>query len=193
MKLQLLLLCLVLCIMVPAVVFAQLDTMESPVVKDAKAALEKGDVLGVLKWVKPEGEVEVCEVFNKVLAVRTKDAEVKALADKYFCETVVKLNRVGAGESYTGLKAASKNPAVLAAYKAMDSGATEEISKALNDEAVKGLVARLPGLVEKKKKSEDSMDAGKEYANAYMEFMRYVTKIYEDATVKAPVAEPAKK
>ena len=39
--------------------FAHCDTMDGPVVKDAQAALAKGDVTGVLKWVPKASEDEI--------------------------------------------------------------------------------------------------------------------------------------
>ena len=35
-------------------VFAHCDTLDGPVVKEAQLALEKGDVTGLLKWVRKE-------------------------------------------------------------------------------------------------------------------------------------------
>ena len=51
-------------------VYGHCDTMDGPVVKTAQAALSKGDVTPVLKWVKPEQEADVREAFKKTLAVR---------------------------------------------------------------------------------------------------------------------------
>ena len=51
-------------------VFAHCDTLDGPVVKTAKAALEKGDVTPILKWVKKEHEAEIKDLFKKTLAVR---------------------------------------------------------------------------------------------------------------------------
>jgi hypothetical protein len=38
--------------------FAHCDTLDGPVVGDARLALEKGDVTGLLKWVRKEREQE---------------------------------------------------------------------------------------------------------------------------------------
>ena len=42
---------------------AHCDTLAGPVVSTAKAALEKGDVTSLLKWVKKENETEIKEAF----------------------------------------------------------------------------------------------------------------------------------
>ncbi|MHC4687312.1 MAG: DUF6448 family protein [Planctomycetota bacterium] len=91
------------------VVFAHCDTMDGPVVKAAKIALEKGDVTPILKWV-------------------SKGPEAKELADMYFFETLVRLHRAGEGAPYTGLKPAGADldPAVVQADKALDRGSVED-------------------------------------------------------------------
>ena len=70
-------------LMIPGSSLAHCDTLEGPVVTDAKKALEKGDVNPVLKWVKKEQEGEIREAFKKTLAVRSKGPEAKELADMY--------------------------------------------------------------------------------------------------------------
>ena len=85
-------------------VFAHCDTLDGPVVKTARAALEKGDVTPILKWVKKENEAEIRDLFKKTLSVRSKGKEAQELADMYFLETLVRVHRAGEGEPYTGLK-----------------------------------------------------------------------------------------
>jgi len=84
----------------PVSLLAHCDTMDGPVVKAAKEALNKNDVNLVLIWVKPDSEAEVKAVFEKSMAARKKGKEVKELADQYFFETVVRLHRTGEGETY---------------------------------------------------------------------------------------------
>ena len=50
--------------------FAHCDTMDGPLIKDAKIALGKGNVNYVLKWVQPEDETEIKEAFSLVMKVR---------------------------------------------------------------------------------------------------------------------------
>ena len=56
---------LALVTLIPGHVRAHCDTLDGPVVVTAKAALEKGDVKPVLKWVKGNDEREIKEVFQK--------------------------------------------------------------------------------------------------------------------------------
>lgn len=57
--------------------FAHCDTMNGPVITTAKAALEKGDVTPVLKWVKKDSEAEIRDVFAKALDTGKIDELVK--------------------------------------------------------------------------------------------------------------------
>jgi len=52
--------------------FAHCDTTSGPVIPEAKAALEKGDVTPILKWVKKDNEAEIKAAFTKAVAVRAK-------------------------------------------------------------------------------------------------------------------------
>jgi hypothetical protein len=65
----------------PTISRAHCDTLDGPVVTEAKVALEKGDVTPVLKWVKAEYEDEIKTVFKKTLAARSSGKEAKEIAD----------------------------------------------------------------------------------------------------------------
>ncbi|MGH7972790.1 MAG: DUF6448 family protein, partial [Limisphaerales bacterium] len=69
------------CFLVPQQAFSHCDTMDGPVVLAAKAALAKKDITPVLKWVKPEAEVEIKAAFARTLTVRAKGKEAQELAD----------------------------------------------------------------------------------------------------------------
>ncbi len=110
---------------------AHCDTMDGPVIREARQALEKGDITPVLKWVKKEAEPEIKEAFQKALAVRDKGPEAKDLADRYFFETLVRVHRAGEGAPYDGIKPAGTKvePGVEAADKALESGSVDSLSR----------------------------------------------------------------
>lgn len=167
---------------------AHCDTMGGPVIADARRALETGDVTPVLKWVKPEDEGVVREAFRKTMIVRKKGDEVRELADMYFFETVVRLHRESEGEPYTGLKPEEAvEPIVKLADKAIISGSAEELITMLNKEIAEGVEKRLSSVLEKKKHVNESVEAGRKYVEAYVEFVHYVEQIHVSATaVRAP-------
>lgn len=158
------------------------DTLDGPVVMAAKIALEKGDVTPVLKWVKKEHEEEIREAFKKTLNVRTKGPESRELADRYFFETLVRIHRAGEGAPYTGLKPAGHvEPIVASADKALESGSIDALIKMVSDEAASGIRKRFDQALEKKKHGDESVEAGREFVEAYIEFVHYVERLYKDA------------
>src|SRR5512134_2307776 len=77
--------------------FSHCDTLDGPVVADAKAALEKGNVAAVLKWVRADDEAAIREAFATTLKVRGLGAEARDLADRHFFETLVRIHRESEG------------------------------------------------------------------------------------------------
>ena len=57
---------------VPHPAWGHCDSLEGPVVEDARLALKKGDPTPVLKWVSEEHEGEIREAFEQTLVVRVK-------------------------------------------------------------------------------------------------------------------------
>ena len=167
-------------------VFAHCDTLDGPVVKTARVALEKGDVMPILKWVKKENEAEIRDLFKKTLTVRSKGKEAQELADMYFLETLVRLHRAGEGEPYTGLKPAGVvESAVVEADKALESGAVDSLVKLITEGASKGIRERFNKAKEAKKHADHSVDAGREFVEAYVQFTHYVERLHLDSTVQA--------
>jgi len=167
-------------------VFAHCDTLDGPVVKTARAALEKGDVTPILKWVKKENEAEIRDLFKKTLSVRGKGKDAQELADMYFLETLVRLHRAGEGEPYTGLKLAGVvDPAVVEADKALESGSVENLVKLIAEVASKGIRERFNKAKEARKHADHSVEAGREFVEAYVQFTHYVERLHLDSTVQA--------
>jgi hypothetical protein len=160
---------------------AHCDTMDGPVVKSAKSALEKGDVTVVLKWIKKDYENEVRQAFQKTLEVRKGGNAARELADMYFFETVVRLHRAGEGEPYTGLKPSGtpiETPVVLA-DKALEAGDVKELTQHLTSALDEGIVTRFKHALEAKKEADKSVEAGREFVEAYVEFVHYAEQLFE--------------
>lgn len=163
-------------------VFAHCDTLDGPVVKTAKAALEKGDITPILKWVKKDDEKEIKDLFQKTLTVRTKGKEARELADMYFFETLVRIHRAGEGAPYTGLKpAGSVEPAVLEADKALESGSADNLVKIVTEASSTGIRERFQKAFDAKKHADHNVDAGREFVEAYVQFTHYVERLHQDA------------
>ena len=165
--------------------YAHCDTLNGPVVKDAEIALEKGDVTPVLKWVKKDAEPEIRTAFNTALVERAKGKETKEKADMKFFATLVRIHRAGEGASFTGLKPADAiEPIIAEADKALETGSvgtlTTEMSKHLTNEVKE----RFDRALEKRKHKDESIEAGREYVEAYVEYVHYVEGIHNAISEK---------
>lgn len=175
---------LVLCILVcciPGVACAHCDTFDGPVVTAAKNALERRDITPVLKWVRKEDEKEIKELFDKTLALRKQSKEAKEIADRYFFETLVRIHRAGEGAPYAGLKREPAEPVIVAADKALESGSPDNLMNIVNGAVVKGIRERFEKTKEAKKHAEESVEAGREFVEAYVEFTHYIERLHSDA------------
>ena len=179
-------------LVLPVAVQAHCDTLDGPVVMAARAALEKGDVTPVLKWVKKEQEEEIRGAFKKTMAVRSKSPEAKELADMYFFETLVRIHRASEGAPYTGLTAGPAEPIIVEADKALEKGSVDHLVKHVTDAVAKGIRQRFQKTLERKKHAEDTVPAGREFVESYVEFTHYVERIHLDVAGQAAHgAEPA--
>jgi hypothetical protein len=167
---------------IPGITGAHCDTLTGPVVTDAKKALEKKDVIPVLKWVKKEHEGEIRESFEKTLAVRIHGKESQELADRYFFETLVRLHRAGENAPYLGLNEAERiEPLIIETDKALESGSVDNLVKMVSDTVSEGIRERFKHAFETRKHSNDSVQAGRVFVSAYVEFTHYVEMLYLDA------------
>lgn len=167
---------------------AHCDGLDGPVVKAAQRALEKNDVDLVLIWVDEESEAELKTVFRQTMAVRRLSPESKALADRHFFETLVRLHRVGEGAPYTGLKPAGRDlgPAIPAADRALESGRLRELEALLVQELRNGLRKSFEEVQAGRRYDPHDVAAGREYVKAYVEYVHYVERLHETLTHAAP-------
>ena len=160
-------------------VLAHCDTLEGPVVKTARIALEKGDVTPLLKWVRIEDEKEIRRAFEKTLSVRSKGKEAKELADMYFFETLVRIHRAGEGVAYTGLKPGeSVDPAVALADKSLASGSADKLVNVLTKAMANGIRERFHSASEAQKDADKSVEQGREFVETYVSFTHYVEGLH---------------
>jgi hypothetical protein len=170
----------------PAV--AHCDTLDGPVVLDAKAALQKGDVTPVLKWVRADDEKEIRQAFAKTLKVRGLGDDARDLADLHFFDTLVRIHRAGEGVAYTGLKpAGTVDPGIAAADKALDKGSADQLATEVGEHVAAGLRERFAKVVAAKSRADESVDAGRAYVAAYVEYVHYVEAVH--ALASAPASE----
>lgn len=179
----------------PRFAAAHCDTLDGPVIKDARLALEKGDVTPVLKWVQKKDETQVGKAFHQALAAKTKGGKGKEEGEHRFFETLVKIHRAGEGAPFTGLKpAGTVEPVIAAADTSLISGSDEEVIKLVTDAVTKGIRERHHQAAELYKHKDESVEAGRNYVKAYVEYTHYVEKLQQDAVGHAEhYKEPAGK
>jgi hypothetical protein len=167
--------------------FAHCDSLAGPVVVDARKALEAGEVTPVLKWVTAEDEPEIRAAFAKTLSVRGGSAEAKALADRWFFETLVRVHRAGEGAAFTGLKDADFKVAegIELADRAVDEGSLADAEKRLLETITANLRKSFDEVKAAREHASHNVEAGRHYVHAYVEFIHFVERLHEAATTPA--------
>jgi len=180
--------------LLPALVFGHCDTINGPVIQVAKKALEEGNVDLVLIWVQKKDEDKIRNAFWEALAKR-RDPQNKGEADMRFFETLVRIHRQGEGVPYTGIKFTDNevDPAILAADKAIENGSAEGLIRDTSLEMASGARRLFDEVVEKNKHRNESVASGREYVEAYTQFIHYVEGLHEATIVRTSLQEDLKK
>lgn len=175
-------------LLAPLTTFAHCDGLDGPVVKAARRALDTGNVNLVLVWVQKDDEAAIKNAFQKVVSIRKLSPAAKEMADNYFFETLVRVHRTGEGAPYTGLKPAGRDlgPAIPSGDKALETGLVEPVAKLITDAVQKGLREQFKVVMSRKNFSKDDVAAGREFIEAYVQYIHYVERLYEASK------EPAK-
>ena len=171
----------------PARAFAHCDGLDGPVVKAAQRALETRNPALVLIWVQEKDEREIQNAFEQALAVRELSSQAKALADRFFFETLVRVHRAGEGAPFTGLKPAGRDlgRAIPAADEAVRVGSVEPVRQLLTDAVQQRLREEFSQVIAARTFKADDLAAGRAYIKAYVEFIHFVERLY-DSTMQAP-------
>lgn len=174
-------------LLLPGIVLAHCDTLDGPVVGDARIALEKGDVTPALKWVNPADEAEIRRAFAQAVAVRTLGPQARELADRSFFETLVRVHRAGEGAHYTGLKPAGKvEPPIAKADQALEKGSVDELARTVARHAEEGIRERFVRTAELRNHAGENVVAGRRYVESYVDYVHYVEGV-ANAIHKGPV------
>ncbi|MBP7215740.1 MAG: hypothetical protein KBA46_00475 [Candidatus Omnitrophica bacterium] len=166
-------------------VYAHCDTMAGPVVQDAQAALEQKDVTSVLKWVSKDKESEIRAAFEVALAERVKGVGSEK-SDMKFFEALVRIHREGEGASFAGMKPADAiEPMEAEADKALEVGTVDALTVKMSNHLASGVRERFDRALETRKHKDESVEAGREYVEAYVEYLHYVEGVHKAIAGKA--------
>jgi hypothetical protein len=161
-------------------VLAHCDTMDGPVIAEARRSLESGDITPLLKWVRAEDEAVIKDTFEKARSVRKIGPEAAEVADRLFFETLVRVHRASEGAPFTGLKpeGTGTSPAEAAADKALEDGSVEKLAGDIAHKLEAEIKARFDLVMEKKKHADKSVRAGREYVEAYVQYVHFVDGVH---------------
>lgn len=184
-KLLMILLALAGLFLAPLSASAHCDAVDGPVATAALKALDTKNVNLILPFAPAEAEPELTTAFEEALVVRGKGPEAKALADRYFMETAVRLHRAGEKAPYTGLRPAGMDfgPAIPAAERALASGLLEPLLRLMTQEGVRGLTEHFEHTLARKAATKEpetkvGVPAARERVSAELEFIGYVENLY---------------
>lgn len=157
------------------VTFAHCDTMDGPLIKDAKTAIAQNNVNYVLKWVPADAETEIRNVFSLVMKVRGLSPEATELSEKYFFDTLVRIHRAAEGVPFTGVKPSGTpiDEKVLAADKSLEIGNLSPLKDKISKEDIPELTERFEKAMSLKNFDVNDVKAGREYIEAYVQFFKF--------------------
>jgi hypothetical protein len=157
------------------VTFAHCDTMDGPLIADAKKALGQNNVNYALKWVSAANESEIREAFNLVMKVKGLSPEANELSEKYFFDTLVRIHRSGEGVPFTGVKPSGTpiDEKVLAADKSIEIGNLSPLTGKVSKGDMPELTERFEKVMSLKNFDVNDVEAGREYIEAYVQFFKF--------------------
>ena len=176
---------ILLAILTAATVQAYYDTEDGPVAAAAKKAIETKNVNHALIWVLPEFGSEIKTAYQKTLYVRQLNPEAKELADKNFIETAVRYHNLGQNKPYTGIKKQTTDKIIILAEKAIETETQNELLNSLNDAQTMGIKTHYKAVRDKKEFDADDIDAGRQYVQAHINFMKYLQALQDAIQAQA--------
>lgn len=169
------------------------DSLDGPVVRAARRALETGNVTLVLPYVPRAGEREIIDAFDKVVATRKTGAAGREVADRYFFETVVRIHRAGEGAPFTGLKPAGLDvgPIIPVAERAIEGGNRQALEDALVGAVRAELAERFAALDGLHKGAEPGVDEARAYVGAMLGLQVWAHGVYKATKARGHAAAHA--
>jgi hypothetical protein len=155
------------------------DTMNGPVATAARKALEAGQFETIAIFVGEKQEKELRQRFEQCLAVYKMGGHAKEMAERYFMETAVRLNRETQGIPFKGLKPAQPfTPDIAAAERALETGELKPVTDLLSAELKKETEKWFKKAMEARKAKDENVAAGRKRLNAYYRYIIYVRGLY---------------
>lgn len=162
---------------------AHCDAMDGPVITEARAALEAGDVTPLLKWVPAADEAGIERVFSEVRRVRSLGPTAREIADRHLFATLVRVHRASEGAPFTGVKPAGGiDPGIEAADAALESGDIDELVAAVTRKVEQGIRDRYASARRSRNHADDAVADGRAYVADYVDYIHYVEGVHDAAS-----------
>lgn len=169
-------------------VAAHCDTLDGPVVQDARKALAVRDVTPVLKWVQKKDEKAVKNAFKSALAAQGQIQQDEQ--EKEFFETLVRIHRAGEGAPYTGIKPAGQvEPVIAEADRALVDNTAVPLVDMVTRTVSEGIRSRYEKVAEARRHMDESVEKGRQYVAAYVEYTHYLERLQQAAEGHPPARE----
>jgi hypothetical protein len=158
---------------------AHCDALDGPVITEAQAALSRGDVTPLLKWVPAADEAQIRAVFDKAVRVRELGDDAREFADHQLFATLVEVHRASEGAPFTGIKPAGNiDPAVKAADAALENGDIDDLVARISRKFEQTARERFAAALNAKAQAGESVTAGREFVEAYVEYVHYLEDVH---------------
>lgn len=158
---------------------AHCDSLDGPIVPEARDALTSGDITAILKWVRAEDEAVIREAFGRTVTLRDRGEDVREMADQYFLETLIRIHRAGEGAPYTGLKpVGSMAPAFAAADAALEAGEVDELADRIAEAVRKEIKERFAVAYANKQHADHNVTAGREFVASYVTYVHFIEGLH---------------
>jgi len=182
----------VIFLIAPLNALAHCDAEDGPLILEARAALAKGEVTPILKWVNAKDEAEIRALFETVNKVRTTGEASKGVADQLFLETLVRLHRASEGEPFDGIKPAGQiEPLVVMIDKALAAGEGAALADKIAGHIRREIVARYDKVTKAAATKDSSVDAGRAFVAAYVDYVHFIKAVHAPVEAGAGHAHAA--
>jgi len=164
---------------IPNSAFGHCDSEDGPIISLIRESLENGEITPLLKWLAPEDEPEVKQLFEKVRSLRVQSSEAREIADRLFIETFVRLHRASEGAPFTGIKEAGSIPPIFAELdKSLESGKIDDLADKIAQTVQTNIVERFDQAAKLKEHQDDSVEDGRAFVEAYVTYMHFVEGLH---------------
>jgi hypothetical protein len=159
--------------------FSHCDSEDGPIIPLIRTSLDNGEITPLLKWLAADDEAQIKDLFARVRVLRAQSDEAKEIADQLFIETFIRVHRASEGAPYTGIKEAGTMPPVFAELdNALESGDVDALADKIANAVRENIIKRFDRATELSEYQDRSVEAGREYIEAYVTYMHFVEGLH---------------